>query len=271
MHGDRVRLMGLPIDTFTPAGLIEHLVSEARAGHGGYVMTPNLNNLRNLTRSADLFERAMAADVRVPDGMPLIWASRIQGTPLPARVPGSDVIFTLSDAIAEAERTVFLLGGNPGTADRAAEILCRRAPGLEVVGTYCPPLGFEHQAKELARLRDALCQAKPDFVYIGLPFEKASALALQVRLLLPSTWLIGLGISFSFVCGDVPRAPQWMQRVGLEWLYRLIQEPRRLFRRYVLEGFPFVARLLVSALLERRSLAHARREDPTTRIADGAD
>jgi N-acetylglucosaminyldiphosphoundecaprenol N-acetyl-beta-D-mannosaminyltransferase len=248
----QVTLMGLPLDIYTPSTLIKRLTADSQRGRGGYVMTPNLDHLRSVTRSDHLMALALDADIRVADGMPLLWASRLQGTPLPGRVTGSDLIFSLSKALAATGRSVYLLGGNPGTADGAAEILQGHADGLWVVGTYCPPHGFERDEAELARISAALRAAKPDFVFVGLPFQKASELVATVRGSLPATWFLGLGVTFSFVCGEVRRAPLWMQRLGLEWFFRLIQEPRRLSRRYIFEGLPFALRLLWRSLLKRR-------------------
>lgn len=236
---------------YTPVTLIERLVAESQERRGGYVVTPNLDHLRSVTHDARLMALALEADIRVADGMPLMWASRLQGTPLPARVAGSDLIFSLSTALARTGLSVFLLGGNPGTADASAEILQRHAPGLQVVGTYCPPHGFERDAAELSAIEAALVAAEPDFVFVGLPFGKASQLVSIVRRSLPGTWFLGLGVSFSFVSGEVRRAPRGLQRLGLEWLYRLLQEPRRLSRRYVFEGFPFAMRLLWSSARRR--------------------
>lgn len=258
----KIKLMGLPIHAFTPDALIGHLIQQSGDGRGGYLMTPNLDNLRNLTRSDELFARAMAADIRVADGMPLIWASRVQGTPLPARVAGSDLVWSLTEALARSNRTLFLLGGSPGTADAAAKLLTLKLEGLKIVGTACPPHGFEASATAMQKLHAQLRDAAPDFVYIGLPFDKASALAAEMRAALPATWFLGLGISFSFICGDIVRAPRWMQRTGLEWAHRLTQEPRRLVRRYLIEGMPFVVRLLLQSFLNRHSQAGLFREAP---------
>lgn len=245
--------MGLPLHSFTMESVIEHLIKESSDGKGGYVVTPNLDNMFALTRDRDLRDRAMAAEVRVADGMPLVWASRIKGDPLPGRVAGSDLILELADEIATADKSLFLLGGEPGTADRAALALRERSPNLQIAGTHCPPHGYERSPEEMDRMREALVAAAPDFVYLGLPFPKASTLAAQLRPFLPHTWFLGLGISFSFVCGEVDRAPAWMQKGGLEWVHRLRQEPRRLARRYLLEGGPFALRLFWSALRERRA------------------
>jgi N-acetylglucosaminyldiphosphoundecaprenol N-acetyl-beta-D-mannosaminyltransferase len=254
----QIEVMGLPLHTFTMEGVVQHLIDESSAGKGGYVVTPNLDNMFALTHDRDLRERAMAAEVRVADGMPLVWASRIKGEPLPGRVPGSDLILALADRIATAHQRLFLLGGEPGTADRAALTLRERTPGLEIAGTHCPPHGYERSAQEMERIQHALVDAEPDFVYLGLPFPKASALAASLRPALPRTWFLGLGISFSFVCGEVDRAPVWMQKGGLEWLHRLRQEPRRLARRYLVEGGPFALRLFWTSWQERRAATKIR-------------
>jgi N-acetylglucosaminyldiphosphoundecaprenol N-acetyl-beta-D-mannosaminyltransferase len=249
----QVELMGLPLHGLTPSGAVAHLIAESAAGRGGYVMTPNLDNMYALTRDPDLMDRALEAELRVADGMPLLWASRIKGRPLPGRVAGSDLILELADAIARSGGSLFLLGGKPGTAGRAGEELRRRAPGLNVVGTYCPPFGFERDPREVDEIRARLVAADPQFVYVGLPFPKASQLIADLRRSLPGTWFLGLGISFSFVCGDISRAPGWMQKLGLEWLHRLIQEPRRLARRYLVEGGPFALRLFWNSYLDGRA------------------
>jgi N-acetylglucosaminyldiphosphoundecaprenol N-acetyl-beta-D-mannosaminyltransferase len=243
--------MGLPLHCFTATSVVEHLIGESLAGVGGYVVTPNLDNLQALSRDNELRRKALAAEVRIADGMPLLWASRIKGTPLPGRVAGSDLIFSLAEAMRAGRRTLFLLGGEPGTADRAAAVLRERSQGLQVVGTYCPPQGYERSDEEMAEIRRHVVAARPDFVYVGLPFPKASGLIADLRQSLPATWFLGLGISFSFVCGDIDRAPGWMQKTGLEWVHRLIQEPRRLARRYLIDGLPFALRLFWSSFKER--------------------
>jgi exopolysaccharide biosynthesis WecB/TagA/CpsF family protein len=182
--------------------------------------------------------------------MPLVWASRLQGTPLPQRVAGSDLISSLSAAAASQGRSVFLRGGDPGTAERASTILRDRYPQLRVAGTFCPPLGFEKDEAELARVAEALKKAQPDIVYVALGSPKQERLIDRLRRVLPRAWWLGVGVSFSFLCGEVRRAPLWMRKWGLEWVHRLLQEPRRLFRRYIVVGLPYATFMLMLAALK---------------------
>jgi N-acetylglucosaminyldiphosphoundecaprenol N-acetyl-beta-D-mannosaminyltransferase len=248
LTADRVELLEMGIDRVTGEEAVQRL---AGSRQGGCVLTPNLQHLRAFRRSPAIADAYRRCELVLPDGMPLVWASRLQGTPLPGRVPGSDLIFSLSEAAAESGRSLFLLGGSPGTAEQAGSELSRRYPGLRVCGTLCPEPGFEHSPRELDEIAAHVAAADPDLVYIGLPLEKQLAVMEVLRQAVPQAWQVGLGVSFSFVCGDVRRAPAPIQRLGLEWAYRLSQEPRRLMRRYLLEGIPFFFVLMTRTALGR--------------------
>jgi N-acetylglucosaminyldiphosphoundecaprenol N-acetyl-beta-D-mannosaminyltransferase len=246
-----VRLRGLNVHAVTESGCVDRIMAALAARRGGWVVTPNLDILRRAEHDASFRTMIEEADLRVADGMPLIWASRLQGTPLPERVTGSNLIHSVTAAAAAHGRRLFLLGGDPGTAERAGAILAERHPGLQVVGHLCPPFGFERDAEEMARIEEALTGAQPDIVYVALGAPKQEHLIRRLRAEYPHVWWLGIGISFSFVTGDVRRAPRWVQRIGFEWLHRLCQEPRRLAKRYLVDGLPFAARLLTGSLLHR--------------------
>lgn len=248
---DSISVRGVDINEVTSPELTSYLITSSRRGHGGVLLTPNLDALRLVAKSAEAAALVSSADIRVADGVPVLWLSRMQGTPLPERVSGSDLVVNLASALAEADLSVFLVGGDPGTAEGAAERLKQMNPGLRIAGTYCPPLGYESDHGQLSTIIARLAEAKPDFVYVGLPFVKAATLAHQISVALPTSWSLGVGVSFSFLTGDVQRAPLWMQRAGLEWLHRLLQEPQRLFRRYIIEDLPFLARAAPGALRAR--------------------
>jgi N-acetylglucosaminyldiphosphoundecaprenol N-acetyl-beta-D-mannosaminyltransferase len=247
----RVTMMGLPVHRLTETEVIDLTLRGVEEGRGGWICPVNLDVLRQVVREEELHGLVTRADIVVADGMPLVWASRLQRAPLPERVAGSSLAVTLPAAAADAGISVFLLGGDPGVAETAAQRLCDANPGLRLAGTHCPPVGFEQSPADMAALHDALDRAKPDIVFVALGFPKQDYLIAALRERHPSTWFVSCGISLSFLSGDVARAPRWIQRAGLEWLHRLAQEPRRLFRRYLVEGVPFLARLLVSALRQR--------------------
>jgi N-acetylglucosaminyldiphosphoundecaprenol N-acetyl-beta-D-mannosaminyltransferase len=248
----RVAIRGIEFDPISEEAAVSAAIGGLEQGRGGWIVTVNLENLRLASRSAQTRGLVSQADLVVADGQPLIWAARIQGTPLPARVAGSNLIWSLSAAAAGAGRSIFLLGGEPGAAEAAALALRARSPELSVAGVSCPPHGFERDVAERERIAREVSAAKPDVVFVGLGFPKQEQLIQELRSHLPGAWFVGVGISISFAAGYVRRAPGWMQSLGLEWAHRLRQEPRRLASRYLVHGPPFAARLLGSSALARR-------------------
>jgi N-acetylglucosaminyldiphosphoundecaprenol N-acetyl-beta-D-mannosaminyltransferase len=247
-------LMGLDLDPITERQVLDRIFASLDWGRGGWVITCNLEILRQYVTRPELRPLFAEADMVVADGMPLVWASRIARDPVPERVAGSSLIFPLCGMSALGRRSVFFLGGSPGTADAAAEVLTRRYPGLEVAGTHCPPFGFERRPEEIETIRARLRDAKPDIVLVCLGAPKQEHLIRLLRREHPGAWFFGLGISFGFVSGEVRRAPLRLQNLGLEWVHRITQEPARLLRRYVVYGIPFGMRLMLHAMWRR----HAR-------------
>lgn len=247
----RVNLLGHAIDKVTEAQAVDAILDGIVEGRGGWVVTPNLNLLRTVHRQPDLRWAFDEADLVLPDGTPLLWAARLQQTPLFERVTGSNVIWSLSEALARIGGSVYLLGGNPGAADGAAARLVERSPSLRIAGTCCPGWGFEHDEQEIQSIGRDLATARPDVVYLGLPFPKQAQAATRLRPYAPNAWFLGVGVSLSFVSGEIQRAPRWMQHGGLEWIHRMVQEPRRLGRRYLFQDVPFGLRLMSHALAVR--------------------
>lgn len=246
-----VMLLGVPLHDVTCNEVLDRMSRSLSDGRGGWILTPNLAILQRLVQSSEYRSLCDRATLRVPDGMPLIWASRLRGTPLRERVAGSDMIWHVCERAAAEGWSVYLLGGNPGAADAAAKRLAECYPGLRIAGTDCPPFGFESDEAYMAALRERLREAAPDICFVALSGDKQDRLINILRDDLPRTWFLGIGITFSFVCGEVRRAPRWMQKTGLEWAHRLVQEPRRLARRYLVDGVPFAGRLLLTSSWER--------------------
>jgi N-acetylglucosaminyldiphosphoundecaprenol N-acetyl-beta-D-mannosaminyltransferase len=248
----RVRLMDAQIAAVTEAEAVRLILDAAQAGEGHWTITANLDHIRRYHRSPAERSLIDEADLVVADGMPLIWASRLSGQPLPQRVSGSNMVWSICQAAQERGQSIFLLGGDPGVAKRAARVFAERYPGLRIAGTACPPFGFEHDERELALIRTQVSDAEPDIVFVALGFPKQDLLIRLLREALPSASLLGVGISLSYATGELSRAPDWVCRLGLEWAYRFTQEPtRRLARRYLIDGLPFGVTLLARAVAHR--------------------
>lgn len=258
-----IDFFGIPIHALCEEECVAHVLAALEAECGGWIVTPNLDHLRRLVREADFRALCAQANLSVADGAPLVWASHLQRTPLPERVAGSNLIWSLSRALASSGRSAYFMGGDPGTAEAAAQILRQRFAGLVVAGTSCPAPGFERDEGQMAALIEELESSAPDVVFVALGSPKQERLISELRSVLPGSWWLGIGISFSFVCGEVRRAPRWVQRLGLEWVHRMLQEPRRLARRYLIDGLPFALWLFAACILRGASTPRAlRRRDP---------
>jgi N-acetylglucosaminyldiphosphoundecaprenol N-acetyl-beta-D-mannosaminyltransferase len=268
---DRVHLDGTGIDRITEGEVVAVVREALAAGHGGRIITPNVDILRR----AQVNDRVRAylddADLVVADGMPLVWASRLSGTPLPERVAGSSLIWSLSEGLGHDNRSIFVIGGTaepirdgkqnetpeesaearPDGATRAAGRLAAAFPGLRIAGTLCPRRGFEKDPISYSEFCAKVAQAQPDLVFVGLGFPKQEKVITRLRAHLPYAWFIGCGAAVNFVAGDFDRAPRWMQRTGLEWAHRLGAEPRRLAGRYLRHDAPYAVKLLAGAAVRR--------------------
>ncbi|MEJ5887577.1 WecB/TagA/CpsF family glycosyltransferase [Pseudokineococcus marinus] len=240
--GPRVVVDGVAFDAVTETEVVDHVLGEMAQGRGGMLLTPNVDILRQLRRPA-LRGIAAEADLVVADGMPIVWASRVLGSPLPERVTGASLAESLPAAAAGAGRSVYLLGGEEGVAELAAENLSAEHDELRVVGWHCPPHGFEEDEREMEAIVADLRRAKPDLVLVGLGFPKQERLIGVLRAALPHAWFIGCGGALTFLSGRVSRAPRGLQRSGLEWVHRLVMEPRRMARRYLVDDLPYAAGL----------------------------
>jgi N-acetylglucosaminyldiphosphoundecaprenol N-acetyl-beta-D-mannosaminyltransferase len=243
---------GFPFLDLNEQQFVELVVNERKQGRGGWAITPNCDILRQAHTDSKLRALFHSADAIVADGMPIIWASRIQGTPLRGgRVCGSDLIYSIPAQCAAAGLSIYLLGGVDGSGERTAEILKDKNPSLKIVGTYSPPFGFEKHPEEYERMRALITEAKPDVIFVALSVPKSERLIQEIRASAPDAWWIGVGASFDFVSGTLERAPGLMQRLGLEWLYRMKQDPKRLVRRYLRDDLPYAALMFFNAIRRR--------------------
>jgi N-acetylglucosaminyldiphosphoundecaprenol N-acetyl-beta-D-mannosaminyltransferase len=245
----RGRLMGMPLDGLTLPEAVGRVVDGLAEGRGGAVLTPNIDILRQYRRSSGLQRAFEHTELLVPDGVPLVWASRLQGTPVPERITGSDMLAAVTAAAASRDASVALVGGRPGVARRAADRLRLDHPGLRASAHPCygEPGPLDPQIEDVV---NEVVAEGPDLVYVGLPFTAQVHVIGVLRSRLPRAWFLGVGSCFDLVNGDRVRAPEWLQRLGLEWAHRVVHEPH-VWRRYLLQGMPFAARLGAHALRNR--------------------
>lgn len=246
-----VEVAGVRFDAVTEEEAVERVRGALGRGEGGRIFTPNVDILRQ-----DHRPYLRDATLVVADGMPIVWASRLAGTPLPERVAGSNLILSLARGLAGDGRSMYLLGGVPAVpgrssgAERAALRLRADCRGLRVSGVS-PPFGFVADARLFETVRDRIVAYRPDLVCVGIGFPRQEVVINRLRRLLPGTWFLGCGGAVNFLAGDQRRAPGWMQRRGLEWLHRLGREPTRLADRYLRHDAPYAARMLANAAARR--------------------
>ena len=238
---DRVDIGGVSIDCCSFEQVVEQIIAHAGSSDKPeYVVTPNAQHILLLQNDARLREIYRNAFLVVPDGVSLLWAAKFLKTPLNGRVNGTDLFEQLCAIAAQTNLKVFLLGGRPGASERAKKVLQQRYSGLNIVGTYCPPYRFESDPVELATINAQLKATSPDLLFVGLGAPKQEYWIYDNYQQLGLPMSLGIGVSFELVAGMVKRAPAWMQKTGLEWLFRLLVEPRRLWQRYILGNPSFI-------------------------------
>ncbi|MBX3199898.1 MAG: WecB/TagA/CpsF family glycosyltransferase [Labilithrix sp.] len=252
----RVCVDEIAFDKVTMKEAVRRIVRMARRrDRARYVCTGNLDHLVIAERDPDFRSAYRKADLVVADGAPVVWLSRIAsraaGGRLPERVAGSDLFWELARVSGEANLRLFFLGGMPGAAARAAEVVEQRHPRARIAGTYCPPHESFDGTEEQARIRRIVRRAAPDVLLVALGAPKQEKWIAENKDRLGVPVAIGVGGSFEMAAGMRRRAPRWLQRSGLEWLYRFSQEPRRLFQRYFVDDLPYLAGAAARAVAER--------------------
>jgi len=236
-------IAGVPIDDLTMEQALDRIASYIASGRPHQIATVNADFCVKAWDDPELRHILRSADMLTPDGMPLVWGARLLGVPLEGRVTGADLVPAMAQRGAEEGWRFYFLGAGPGIAARAAEALRQRHPGLQVVGVYSPPLSsvVEMDEQIVARIRDL----RPDVLLVAFGNPKQEKWIHMHARELGVPVSIGIGGTFDLIAGATRRAPAWMQRAGLEWLYRLLQEPRRLWRRYLGTNSIFCGKLFL--------------------------
>jgi N-acetylglucosaminyldiphosphoundecaprenol N-acetyl-beta-D-mannosaminyltransferase len=246
---ERIDLFGIPFASVTQGGLVDEIERLVETGGFHWVVTANIQHVGMASRDPSFLRTLRSADLVTADGKPICWAARIRRSPLPARVTGADLVVPLARRCEERGWRLMLMGGGAGVAEELAGRLHEQFPTLEIAGAVAPPLlsldallGDETEAA-LRRIR----AAAPDVLLLalGTPKQELWIEHCLERLEVPVS--IGVGAAFDFLVGRQKRAPRWMQQIGVEWLHRVLHEPRRLGPRYLRDGLTF-ARLTLREL-----------------------
>ncbi len=244
---------GMKIDLLDLDGAVRRIVDHAATGPAPaqVIASANSQGIREYAVNPGYRAACDAALLTLPDGMSLVFGLRLLGVQGVSKVSGSDLMPRLCEAAAQEGLKVFLLGGRPGSAEEAARILERGNPGLRIAGTACPPLGFEKTAAGSQAVTEAIRRTQPHLVFVAFGVPKQELWIDQNLHAAGAPVMMGVGGTFEMIAGRVRRAPSWIQNMGLEWLFRLVQDPGRLAGRYLSCHASFAA-ILVREFWTRR-------------------
>jgi len=237
---------------------ISLLIQKGNTPH--HIVTGNLDHLYRLEHDEEFQQAYQSASLVLADGMPIVWLSRLFRSSgeqvLPERVAGSDLLIELARHSSVTGTRLFLLGGAPGAADGTRAVLEARFPGCVICGTYCPPYESFNTAEEQEQIRKIVRVANPDILLVAFGAPKQEKWILRNKALLGVPVLLGVGGSFEMASGMVKRAPKLFQMLGMEWAFRMLQDPSRLWHRYIGNDLPFLFRLLVRTMQKQRASAN---------------
>ncbi len=258
----RFRFMNTEVDNVTMNEAVDEVIRLAsgcvKEKPNAFVVTPNVNHIVKLEKDKEFQEAYKNAALVLADGMPLIWFSKWYKTPIKEKVSGSDLFPLVCEEAAKKGLKMFFLGCGEGVGQKAADNLKAKYPGLQVVGTYSPPMYFENSPEEVNKVIEIIHEAKPDIMVMGLSAPRQEKFINKYRHQLNIPVSLCLGASIDFEAGTKKRCPKWMSQHGLEWLYRFNEEPVRLFRRYFIENF----RVFPLVLKYKNVAREVREHDP---------
>lgn len=231
----RMNFLNIEVDNLTMEEALSKIDTCIIAKNPSYVVTPNVDHIVKLENDVEFKKVYKNADIILTDGMPLIWISKLLRCPIKAKVSGSDLFPEVCRLASNKSYKVFLLGAAEGVAKKAAENLCSKFKGLNIVGVYSPSYGFENKEDEIDKIIDMINECKPDILAVGVGAPKQEKFIYKYKDRLNVPISLAIGASIDFEAGNVKRAPRWMQKSGLEWFYRLCKEPKRMFKRYIVD------------------------------------
>lgn len=239
LPSQRLRMGDIAIDVISFAQAVDAIVALATSGAGGYVVTPNIDHVVLANQNPDFREAYEKASLSLVDGQPLVWASHLLGVPLPEKISGADLIMPLMERAGRDGLRVYLLGAGPGVAEKAGAVLHEKY-GVNIVGCDAPMLSQNPNDGETAAALQRVRDARPHLVLVAMGAPKQEILMCRFKEAYAPAVALGIGAGLDFIAGTVQRAPEWMSKNGLEWAYRLSREPKRLWRRYLINDPKFL-------------------------------
>jgi N-acetylglucosaminyldiphosphoundecaprenol N-acetyl-beta-D-mannosaminyltransferase len=235
-----VKILGVRLHDVTTKETLQRVDGFVNEGGAHQVCTTNVDFIIQAQTDREFFRILNQAHLSVPDGMGVIYASRFLGTPLKENVKGRILVIHICRMASERGYSVFLLGGEPGVAATAAELLRHQFPELKVAGTLSPTFGFENNPHENEAVIGELRRAAPDILFVGLGAPKQDKWIADNLNKTNVKVALGIGGTFDIISGRIKEAPRWMTDIGLEWLFRLTREPGRLWKRYLVRDPKFL-------------------------------
>lgn len=237
---NRMRFMNTYVDNVTMEMAVAHIEEFIKNREVGHVITPNVDQIVRIENDEYFKEICDNAELLLVDGTPLLWIARLYGRPIKQKICGSDLVPYLCDIAAQKGYAVFLLGAAEGVAAKAAENLKAKYPGLRVAGTYSPPYGFEKDEKEIHKINQMLFDSKADLLFVGMGVPKQDIFIYENMRTYQIPMSFSIGATIDFEAGVQKRAPEWINKIGMEWLYRLIHDPKRMFKRYIVDDMKII-------------------------------
>jgi N-acetylglucosaminyldiphosphoundecaprenol N-acetyl-beta-D-mannosaminyltransferase len=239
-YSSSVNICGIKVDNCSLSDALKTISRYIEEITPRIIVTCNVDHIVKLKQDAEFMKVYKTASLVVPDGVPLLWAAKILGHPLIERVNGTDLFERMCEIAAKKNIRVYFLGGRPGACESAAEFFKRKYPEINIVGLYSPSFGFECDDEENKKIVNMIKAANPDLLFVGLGAPKQEKWIYKYHKEYAVPVSIGIGVSFELSSGMVMRAPKWMQRTGLEWFWRFMMEPRRLWKRYFVNDPKFI-------------------------------
>ncbi len=245
---DRVEILGCAVSRVSLGSAAARIGAMIDSGGRHQAVVLPATSIMYGRRDRRFLDVCNGASIVLPDGVPLLWASRLLRAPIPGRVAGSDLLWELSRAAQAKAWTFYLLGSTPDVVGRLHQVLLGSFPGLRLVGSFAPPLASEFSAEVNDDIVRRVNAARPDVLWVGLGAPRQELWIHDNLARLDTRVAIGVGAAFDMCSGAVKRAPPWMQKSGLEWFFRFLLEPRRLFRRYFIDSAPFLPLVLLQRI-----------------------